>query len=52
MINLDPEQIVHLDYQQYRVTMCNATYATVELVENPRQTRIIKLKDFGLWLTN
>ena len=49
MTNLNPEQIVHLDYQQYRVTMCNPTYAAVELVADPKQTRVIRLKDFGLW---
>lgn len=48
-INLNPEQIVHLDYKQYRVTMCNPTYAAVELVADPKQTRVIRLKDFGLW---
>jgi hypothetical protein len=43
---MEPEQVITIDHQEYRVVMCNATYANVELVDNPRVTRMITIKDY------
>ena len=43
---MEPEQTITIDHQEYRVTICNATYANVELVENPRVTKMIKISDY------
>jgi len=43
---MEPDDIITIDHQEYRVVMCNATYANVELVENPRVTKMIKISDY------
>jgi len=43
---MEPDDIITIDHEQYRVTICNATYANVELVKNPRVTKMIRVKDY------
>ena len=43
---LEPDTIVHIDYKQYRVVISNPSYVGLELVENPKLKRTIRIKDF------
>jgi len=43
---MNPEDIITIDYKKYRVVICNNTYAGLELVENPRVTKMIRIKDY------
>jgi len=43
---MNPEDIITIDYKKYRVVICNNTYAGLELVENPKLKRTIRIRDF------
>jgi hypothetical protein len=43
---MNPEDIITIDYKKYRVVICNNTYAGLELVENPRVTKMIRIRDY------
>jgi hypothetical protein len=43
---MEPEQVITIDHREYRVVMCNATYANVELVDNPRVRKMIKISEY------
>jgi hypothetical protein len=43
---MHPDQTIIIDYTQWKVVMCNNTYATVEKVGEEKQTGIIRIKDY------
>jgi len=43
---LEPETIVSIDYKQYRVVCSTSEYAGLELVENTKLKRTIRIKDY------
>jgi hypothetical protein len=43
---MNPEDIITIDYKKYRVVICCEAYAGLELVENPKLKRMIRIKDY------
>lgn len=43
---MEIDQTVVIDYTQWKVVMCNNTYATVEKVGSEKEVRIIRVKDY------
>lgn len=43
---MNPDDIITVDYKEYRVVCCNPTYAGLELVENPKLKKTIRIRDY------
>lgn len=43
---MQPDQTVVIDYTQWKVVMCNNTYATVEKVGDEKQTKMISVNKY------
>jgi hypothetical protein len=43
---MTPDQTINIDYTQWKVVMCNNTYATVEKVGSEKEVRIIRVCDY------